>query len=283
MGAVSHGPGTVERPVVRIGSRAVRLVTFLAPGGGAPKAGEVRGDQVVAFDDGSTVLERLRSGDRTPASGPGHALTEVTLLAPHVPRAIFGIGLNYRAHAAEQGLEPPERPIVFTKPPSSAAPPNGTVRRPPVVRRLDYEGELAVVMGAGGTVAGYAVADDVSARDLQRREPQWTRAKGADGFCPFGPWVTTADEIADPSDLALRTWVNGELRQDASTNDLVFSIPELVAFIREAITLEPGDLILTGTPSGVGMALDPPRFLEPGDVVRIEIEGLGGIEHGITE
>lgn len=261
----------------------MKLATFLPPGGGAPQAGEVRGDRVVAFDDGSTVLARLASGDRAPAAGAGHALADVTLLAPHIPRAIFGIGLNYRAHAAEQGKEPPQTPIVFMKLPSSVAPPNGTVRRPPVVRRLDYEGELAVVLGPDASVAGYAVADDVSARDLQRREPQWTRAKGADGFCPFGPWVTTADEVADPEDLALRTWVNGELRQDASTSDLVFSIAELIAFIGEAITLEPGDLILTGTPSGVGMALDPPRFLEPGDVVRIEIEGLGGIEHGITD
>ena len=122
----------------------------------------------------------------------------------------------------------------------------------------------------------------MSARDLQRREPQWTRAKGADTFCPFGPWITTADEIADPEALALRTWVNGELRQDASTADLVFSIPELVDFIAQTITLEPGDLILTGTPSGVGMALDPPVFLQPGDSVRIEIEDLGVIEHGIV-
>ena len=260
----------------------MKLATFLAPGSTEPLAGEVRGEEVVAFDDGSTVAARLRSGDREPARGAAHPLDAVTLLAPHVPRAIFGIGLNYKAHAAEQGKDLPERPIVFMKLPSSVAPPGGPVPCPAVVRRLDYEGELAVVMGPDGSVAGYAVADDVSARDLQRREPQWTRAKGSDGFCPFGPWVTTADEIADPENLRLRTWVNGELRQDASTSDLVFSIPELIAFIGETITLEPGDLILTGTPSGVGMALDPPRFLEPGDVVRIEIEGLGEIEHDIA-
>jgi 2-keto-4-pentenoate hydratase/2-oxohepta-3-ene-1,7-dioic acid hydratase in catechol pathway len=260
----------------------VKLATILAPGGGPPAAAEIRGDRAVLFGEAVTVASLLASGDRTPAAGAEHALADVELLAPHIPRAIFGIGLNYRAHAAEQGLEPPQAPIVFQKLPSSAAPPNGTVRRPAVVRRLDYEGELAVVMGAGGAVAGYAVADDVSARDLQRREPQWTRAKGADGFCPFGPWITTADEVARPEDLRLRTWVNGELRQDASTNDLVFGIAELVAFIGEAITLEAGDLILTGTPSGVGMALDPPRFLEPGDRVRIEIEGLGAIEHDVA-
>jgi acylpyruvate hydrolase len=151
-----------------------------------------------------------------------------------------------------------------------------------VVRRLDYEGELAVVMGAGGEIAGYAVADDVSARDLQGREPQWTRAKGFDTSCPWGPWVTTADEVPDPRALRLRTWVNGEPRQDAGTADLIFGPQELVDFLRETCTLEPGDLILTGTPAGVGMAMDPRRFLEPGDVVRIEISGLGTIEHPIA-
>ncbi|HVP03522.1 MAG TPA: fumarylacetoacetate hydrolase family protein [Solirubrobacteraceae bacterium] len=258
----------------------MKLATFIPPGGGDARAGQVDGERIVSFAEG-TVLDRLTSGDRTPASGEAFALGAVTLLAPHVPRAIFGIGLNYRSHAAETGREPPQAPIVFMKAPSSVAPPGGPVVTPAVVRRLDYEGELAVVLGPGGAVAGYAVADDVSARDLQRREPQWTRAKGADTFCPFGPWVTTADEVPDPESLMLRTWVNGELRQEASTSDLVFTIPELVAFIAETITLEPGDLILTGTPSGVGMALDPPAFLAPGDVVRIAIDMLGEIEHAI--
>jgi acylpyruvate hydrolase len=160
--------------------------------------------------------------------------------------------------------------------------PNAPISAPAVVRRLDYEGELAVVMGADGEVAGYAIADDLSARDLQGREPQWTRAKGFDGSCPYGPWITTADEIDDPHALALRTWVNGELRQDSTTADLIFNVPQLVAFLRETCTLEPGDLILTGTPSGVGMALDPPQFLGSGDVVRIEIERLGAIEHAVA-
>jgi 2-keto-4-pentenoate hydratase/2-oxohepta-3-ene-1,7-dioic acid hydratase in catechol pathway len=151
-----------------------------------------------------------------------------------------------------------------------------------VVRRLDYEGELVIVMGSGGAIAGYCVADDVSARDLQGREPQWTRAKGADTFCPFGPWVTTADEVPEAGNLNLRTWVNGELRQDASTSDLVFGCEELVAFIGQTCTLQPGDLILTGTPNGVGMAMDPPQFLKSGDVIRIEIERLGAIEHRVA-
>jgi acylpyruvate hydrolase len=259
----------------------MKLVSYRASGG-EPLHGEVRDGRVVAFDDGSTVKDRLASGDHTPAGGPELALADVELLAPHIPRAIFGIGLNYLAHAREQGAEPPKTPIVFMKLPSSVAAPGAAVHAPAVVRRLDYEGELAVVMGAGGAIAGYAVADDLSARDLQKREPQWTRAKGFDGSCPFGPWVTTADEVAQPGDLALRTWVNGELRQDSRTSDLIFTIAQIVAFLRETCTLEPGDLILTGTPSGVGMAFDPPRYLGSGDVVRIEIEGLGAIEHAVA-
>jgi 2-keto-4-pentenoate hydratase/2-oxohepta-3-ene-1,7-dioic acid hydratase in catechol pathway len=156
------------------------------------------------------------------------------------------------------------------------------VRCPAVVRRLDYEGELVIVIGAGGAIGGYCVADDVSARDLQGREPQWTRAKGADTFCPFGPWVTTADEVPDPGALRLRTWVNGELRQDSPTSDLVFGCQALVDFIAETCTLLPGDLILTGTPGGVGTAMDPPAFLSSGDRVRIAIDGLGEIEHPIA-
>ena len=138
------------------------------------------------------------------------------------------------------------------------------------------------MIGADGEIGGYCVADDVTARDLQGREPQWTRAKGADTFCPFGPWVTTADEVPDPGDLRLRTWVNDELRQDSSTSDLIFGCQELVDFIAQTCTLRPGDLILTGTPSGVGMAIDPPQFLQSGDVVRIEIESLGAIEHAVA-
>ncbi len=246
-------------------------------------AGEVVGeDRVIAFADGRSVLDVLAGRAEGRADGDSFALSEVTLLAPiRSPRTIYGIGLNYAAHVAETGATAPETPIVFVKVAGSVAPPGGPVRCPEVVRRLDYEGELTIVIGAGGSIAGYCVADDVTARDLQGREPQWTRAKGADTFCPFGPWVTTADEVPDPGNLRLRTWVNGELRQDSSTSDLIFGCDHLVAFIAETCTLQPGDLILTGTPNGVGQALDPPRFLQPGDVVKIEIDRLGVIQHDV--
>jgi len=259
----------------------MKLATFLPPGAADPLAGEVRGDELVAFSSG-TVLDRLASGDRTPAGGEAFALADATLLAPVPrPRAIFGIGLNYAAHAAETGKELPEAPMVFLKLPNSSVPGSGPVVCPRVVTRLDYEVELAVVMGAGGEIAGFAVADDVSARDLQKREPRWVRAKGFDTSCPWGPWITTADEVEEPERLRISSHVNGEPRQDSTTGDLIFGPRALADFIAETCTLEPGDLILTGTPQGVGQAMDPPRFLQAGDVVRCEIERLGAIEHRI--
>jgi 2-keto-4-pentenoate hydratase/2-oxohepta-3-ene-1,7-dioic acid hydratase in catechol pathway len=263
----------------------MRLATFLPPAATAPVAGDVRGEEAIAFaDPAETVLDRLASGDRSPATGTAHPLDQVRLLAPVPrPRAIFGIGLNYAAHAAEQGREQPDTPIVFMKVPGSSVAPNEPVDPPRVARRrLDYEGELVVVMGSGNTVGGYAIANDLTARDLQGREPQWTRAKGFDGACPWGPWITTDDEAGDPHDLHLRTWVNGEPRQDARTSDLIFTVPRLVDHLTQTCTLQPGDLILTGTPSGVGVFMDPKRFLEAGDTIRIEIERLGAIEHAIA-
>jgi acylpyruvate hydrolase len=260
----------------------VKLATVKAPGAQASVAGEVVDERFVAFADGVTVLDVLR-GATEPARGEASwSLSAVTLLAPiPSPRTIFAIGLNYAEHIRETGAERPERPIVFTKVPGSVAPPGGPVRCPEVVRRLDYEGELVIVIGARGRMGGYCIGDDVTGRDLQRRESQWTRAKGADTFSPYGPWITTADEVSNPDALRLRTWVNGELRQDSSTADMIFGCQQLVDFVAETCTLEAGDLIFTGTPSGVGMGLDPPRFLQSGDTVRIEIERLGAIEHSI--
>jgi len=236
----------------------MRLATFIPPGGDEPRSGEVRGEEVVSFAAGS-VVERMASGDRAPATGQTFPLAEVMLLAPIPrPRAIFGIGRNYAAHAAELGNVLPDKPMVFMKLPTSSVPPSGPIRCPAVVSELDYEAELVLVIGQDGKIGGWAVGNDVSARDLQRSEEQWTRAKGFDTACPWGPWITTADELPDAVGLRIGSWVNGEQRQDANTDQLIFGPQQLVDFIAEAITLEPGD------------------------TVRIEIERLGSIEHQIV-
>ena len=259
----------------------MKLATFQAPERDGPLGGEVVDDRVVAFTGGLRVVDVL-AGKPAARGEESWALGDVELLAPiPEPGTVYAIGLNYAKHVAETGGTAPEQPIVFVKVRGSVAPPGGPIVCPEVVRRLDYEGELVIVMGADGEIGGYCIADDVSARDLQNREPQWTRAKGADTFCPYGPWVTTADEVPDAGDLRLRTWVNDDLRQDSRTSDLIFGCRKLVEFIAQTCTLLPGDLILTGTPSGVGMAFDPPRFLRSGDRVRIAIEGLGEIEHAV--
>ncbi len=260
----------------------MKLATIQAPGTAEPLAGVVRDGRVLAFGGPDGVRAALASGSVPEATLGEWPLEKITLLPPvPEPGTIYAIGLNYRRHVEETGGELPEAPIVFVKVRGSVAPPGGPIRCPEVVDRLDYEGELTIVIGTAGQIGGFCVADDVSARDLQRREPQWTRAKGADTFCPFGPWITTPDEVGDPGDLRLQTWVNGELRQDSRTSDLIFGCQELVDFIAQTCTLEPGDLILTGTPNGVGMAMEPPRFLSSGDRVRIAIEKLGEIEHSV--
>lgn len=260
----------------------MKLATFKVPGRDEALSGVVREDRVLAFGGAAGVREALATGNVPEATLGEWALAEVALLAPiPEPGTIYAIGLNYAKHVEETGNQAPERPIVFVKVRGSVAPPGGPIRCPQIVRRLDYEGELTIVIGSGGRIGGYCVADDVSARDLQGAESQWTRAKGADTFCPFGPWVTTVEEVPNAGDLQLRTWVNDELRQDSRTSDLIFGCQALVDFIAQTNTLSPGDLILTGTPNGVGMAFDPPKFLSSGDRVRIAIEGLGEIEHAV--
>lgn len=265
----------------------MKILTYVAPDG--PRAGVLDGDLVQPILAG--VVDVVGGAAVAPDGAPV-PLADVTLAAPLRPGKLIGIGLNFRDHAAETGKAVPTLPLLFAKMPTSVTGPGGPVVLPRYTTEPDFEGELAVVIGrtardvtpdeALGHVFGYAVMDDVSARDRQREEPQWVRAKGADTFAPWGPWITTADEVPDPQALRIRTWVSGELMQDGTTADMVFTVAELVAFISGSFTLEPGDVITTGTPAGVGVARVPPRFLRPGDVVRIEIDGLGAIEHPVV-
>ena len=264
----------------------MRLCTFLDAG--RTRLGSVRGGMVHPLD-GRDVRDALAGvpaevGDPLPLEG-------LRLAPPLVPGKLLGVGHNYLAHALERGVPVPAAPTIFSKLVTSVTGPRDDIVRPSYTDALDYEGELAVVIGtrardvpeadALAHVFGYAVMDDVTARDLQRTEPQWTRAKGGDTFGPFGPWVTTADEVPDPQALTVRTWVRGELRQDASTGDMMFGVAALIAWCSASFTLEPGDVITTGTPAGVGEAGGPHAFLQPGDVVRVEIDGLGALENAV--
>ncbi len=264
----------------------MRLLSYHGPDG--PSAGVVDGTTVSQIS--ASVLDVVR-GAAIERTGTSVALDGLSILAPFRPGKLIGIGLNYRDHAAETGKPVPDIPLLFAKMPTSVTGPAGPVVLPGYTAKPDYEGELAVVIGqvarnvtavdALGCVFGYAVMNDVSARDVQQSEPQWVRAKGADTFAPWGPWITTADEVADPQALSIRTWLSGELVQDGTTSDMVFGVADLIAFISSSFTIEPGDVITTGTPAGVGVARTPPRFLRDGDVVRVEIEGLGAIEHAV--
>ncbi len=265
----------------------MQILTYLGPDG--PAVGVRDGEHVQPITAAS-ILDVVR-GASVVAVGAPRVLAELRVLAPFRPGKVIGIGLNYPKHAAETGMEVPERPILFGKLTTSITDPDGPVRLPGYSTKVDFEGELAVVIGrdacdvpvddALDVVYGYAIMNDVSARDIQAVEPQWVRAKGADTFGPWGPWITTADEIPDPQDLRIRSWVSGELMQDASTAEMFYPVAELIAFASQSVTLEAGDVIATGTPAGVGVARTPPRFLRDGDTVRIAIDGLGSIEHAV--
>jgi 2-keto-4-pentenoate hydratase/2-oxohepta-3-ene-1,7-dioic acid hydratase in catechol pathway len=234
---------------------------------------------------GPDTLEQVR---RRANGGHGVALSGLRLLPP-VPRPgkIVAIGRNYADHAKETGIDPFEQPRVISKLPSSALAHGAVVVRPAAVAKLDFEAELGVVIGrhvrhatranALDAVAGYTVLNDISAREFQFdvSPPQTTFAKSMDGFCPMGPWLVTADEVADPQRLELRCWVNDQLVQSASTSDMIFPVARLIEYVTTFMTLEPGDVIATGTPAGVGAFRKPPQWLQPDDQVRIEISGIG--------
>jgi len=207
------------------------------------------------------------------------------------PGKIVCVGLNYRDHAEEQGVDLPTRPLLFAKWPTALVGPGEAIVLPPISRQVDYEAELGVVIGeraravpverALDVVAGYVCVNDVTARDLQFGDGQWTRGKSLDTFCPVGP-LTAASAVPDPQALRIRCLVNGDVMQDSTTAEMVFGVADMIAFVTEAITLEPGDLLFTGTPPGVGHAMVPPRYLAVGDRIRVEIGGVGAIEHAVV-
>lgn len=247
-----------------------------------------------ALNFGSQLAERDRraamaAGIIFPIDEPGFRLE-----AP-IPRpgTVLAIGLNYREHAAESGREPPPYPMVFNKVSSCIIGPGYSIEKPRASDSVDWEGELCVVIGkparhvrqadAFDYVAGYMIGNDVTVRDWQRHTPQYLMGKSFATHGPTGPFLVTKDEIADVNELEVRTWVNGELKQQSSTSLLIFSIPHLIEYISTAFELEPGDVIFTGTPSGIGAARTPPEFLKAGDVVRVEITGLGVLENPVVD
>jgi 2-keto-4-pentenoate hydratase/2-oxohepta-3-ene-1,7-dioic acid hydratase in catechol pathway len=259
--------------------------------------------QQVSSRGALALLEQLAEGGPMPGpAGPRLPLAAVQLEAPlpRPRRSLWCVGRNYRAHAQElKGtvFKADERvdqwPIVFTKVPECVIGPADEIRLPGagISTQIDYEAELAVVIGRGGRnvpagramehVWGYTIVNDVTARDVQMRHQQWDLGKSFDTFCPMGPWLVDATEL-DGRDTRVRAWVNGELRQDARTTDLIFDIPTLIETISRGITLYPGDVIATGTPAGVGMGMSPPRWLAAGDIVRVEIDGIGMIENRVV-
>jgi 2-keto-4-pentenoate hydratase/2-oxohepta-3-ene-1,7-dioic acid hydratase in catechol pathway len=241
-------------------------------------------------------------GQLTPEQSHSLDTSQLTAPIPAPRRNVFCVGKNYHAHAqefsksgfdssAKEGEEAPPFPVVFTKAPTTVVGPGDAVEsHPAVTTQLDYEAELAVVIGKGGRgiskadalkhVFGYTVVNDVTARDLQKKHRQWFLGKSLDTFCPMGPWIVSADKV-DVGNLRVRCWINGELRQDANTADLIFDVPTLIETISAGIALQPGDVIATGTPVGVGIGFTPPKFLQPGDVMRIEIDGIGTLENTV--
>jgi 2,4-diketo-3-deoxy-L-fuconate hydrolase len=250
--------------------------------------GRVEDDEVVTM--GPDLVEYLRTGRAS--DGRREPLRSLRLGPPvRRPGKIIGIGLNYRDHAEETGQPVPDEPILFAKFANSIVGPGDDIEVPLDAREPDYEAELGVVIGrtarsvspdsALDYVGGYLCCNDVSARDLQMRVGQWTRGKAVDTFLPCGPWLVTPDELGDPQDLRIGCTLNGEVMQESTTAQMVFGVAELVSFLSRTMTLEPGDLIATGTPPGVGFTRTPPRYLQDGDRVTVEIERIGSLTNTV--
>ena len=248
-------------------------------------------EMIAFFEAGPDAMEAARAAVSGGARIP---LADVKLEAPIArPPKFLAVGLNYADHVAESGMDTPEYPTIFNKQSTCVTGPTDPVHVPKASHVLDYEGELGVVIGRRGRhvsrddaadyIAGYLIVDDVTVRDWQFRTPTWTMGKSFDTHGPIGPWIVTTDELRDPHQLDLRTFVNGELRQESNTKQLIFDCFTLVEYFSTAFTLEPGDIIATGTPGGVGILHKPPQILKAGDVVRVEIEGIGEIENPIID
>jgi 2-keto-4-pentenoate hydratase/2-oxohepta-3-ene-1,7-dioic acid hydratase in catechol pathway len=268
----------------------MKLTTFSYRG--RTRIGTIEGDsiRIVAWQDSMRQLVR-RGVKPSPTYERAIPLAEAKLHAPLIPGKIIAIGRNYAEHAKETGSALPDKPLIFAKFPSSVIGPGDAITwRESITTQVDWEVELAVIIGqrarevseedALNYVYGYTVANDVTARDLQQKlDTQWTRGKSLDTFCPLGPYIVTRDEIADPQNLAVKTTVNGEVMQDSNTSNMIFNVKHLISYSSRMFTLEPGDIILTGTPDGVGMGRKPPVFLKDGDTVTVSVEGVGEISN----
>jgi 2-keto-4-pentenoate hydratase/2-oxohepta-3-ene-1,7-dioic acid hydratase in catechol pathway len=288
-----------EGDALRLGARTSRGVVDVAEAHAALGHEGSVPDSIAAVIDGgeparAALADLVARAEAAPTAGAWLRDEQTVAFGPAVPEPgkIVCVGLNYRKHAVESGAAIPETPVLFSKFGNTIAAPDEQVPLTDAATQYDYEVELAVVMGATakdvsqddalGTVFGYATANDLSARDLQNRTSQWLLGKTMDKFMPIGPYLVTADEVPDPQTLALRTWLNGELRQDSNTADMIFPVAELIAYISRHFTLEPGDVIITGTPEGVILGMAAKRWMVPGDVVEVEVEGLGKLRNQLV-
>lgn len=283
----------------------MRLVTYRRNQHNDAEVGIVSGEQIVSLtplgfhsmlqviEQGAAVLPNLQAHGNDAPESARTPLASAQLLAP-IPRPpkIICVGLNYRDHAIESKMEIPKVPTIFSKFSTAVIAPGQNIILPKITQQPDYEAELAVVIGPGGRninaedwqshVFGYTIVNDVSARDVQLATSQWVMGKTIDTFCPIGPWIVTADEIPDPHTLDISLHIGDETLQNSNTKELIFRVPDLIAYLSSAFTLEPGDIISTGTPSGVGFARKPPRYLKAGDEVTVRISNIGELRNPVV-